>query len=452
MSRKTGERGVASSRKAVTLLTLGNLTAPIASFVTAPLLAHGLGVDGRGEMAAATAPLLLAAAGLTLGVPESMTYFVARGTAGRRQTLWWGLAGSLLLGVIGSVAITLLAGPLSAGDDYVRKLIIVIGLALVPSLLATSVRGYARGLQAWNLVALDQGFASVFRVVGTGALFLTDTMTPLSAGIVAAVANFIGILVYIVGLTWSRTRPVGVNPPDETRLTGWAVPRSMLGYGLGVWLGAAAGILLARLDQVLILPISTAAVLGVYAVAVSITDVVRVFNLAVRDVVFSKQSATTDDEALARASRVSTLLTALTGVAVVALAWVVVPPLFGEEFRDATSVIAVLAIGTVLGNPGSVLAAGLSARGRPILRSIAIVVGVVVNVATLYVFVPPWGAVGAAVSTGVANVSTGAMVLFFAHRYFGLGPSRFLRIGADDVRFLVRIVRDRLPGRKKVSS
>jgi O-antigen/teichoic acid export membrane protein len=52
------------------------------------LLAKSLGVTGRGEVAAATAPLMFGVALLTLGLPETLTYFVARGGIGRLRRLF----------------------------------------------------------------------------------------------------------------------------------------------------------------------------------------------------------------------------------------------------------------------------------------------------------------------------------------------------------------------------
>ena len=55
-------------RRGVAISTFGNLIAPAAGLITAPILAQSLGVVGRGDVAAATTPLLLATSVLTLGL------------------------------------------------------------------------------------------------------------------------------------------------------------------------------------------------------------------------------------------------------------------------------------------------------------------------------------------------------------------------------------------------
>ncbi len=61
------------------LFTLvGNFFPPLAMLISAPILAQALGVDGRGEVAAATAPLILVITAATFGIPDAVTYVIAR--------------------------------------------------------------------------------------------------------------------------------------------------------------------------------------------------------------------------------------------------------------------------------------------------------------------------------------------------------------------------------------
>jgi O-antigen/teichoic acid export membrane protein len=59
------------------MTALGNAVTPVAALVTLPILSYTLGVTGRGEIAAATAPLLLAVTAATFGIPEAVAYLVA---------------------------------------------------------------------------------------------------------------------------------------------------------------------------------------------------------------------------------------------------------------------------------------------------------------------------------------------------------------------------------------
>jgi len=73
-------------------VALGNVALPLAAFASAPLLAYGLGVSGRGELAGATSLLLLFTVLGTIGLPEAVAYFVAtnagRGGGVTRHAAW----------------------------------------------------------------------------------------------------------------------------------------------------------------------------------------------------------------------------------------------------------------------------------------------------------------------------------------------------------------------------
>jgi hypothetical protein len=95
---------------------VGNVMPPLAAFFTAPLLAQVLGADGRGEVSAATAPLMLMLGAATLGLPEAVTYFVAAGLGRLRRTLLTASAWIAGAGVAATILVAALAPFLGAGQ------------------------------------------------------------------------------------------------------------------------------------------------------------------------------------------------------------------------------------------------------------------------------------------------------------------------------------------------
>ncbi|WIM16324.1 MULTISPECIES: polysaccharide biosynthesis C-terminal domain-containing protein [unclassified Microbacterium] len=408
-------------------MMVGRAFPPAAALVTAPLLAVGLGVSGRGELAAATAPLLLAVTIAPLGIPSAVTYVVARtprlfGVALRRGGVLVLLAGFVALGVAVQTAALL-----SAGDDALAGYMLVGALAIVPTVLIAVVQAGAAGLGQWRLIAAERVIASAVKVVAIAVLFGADALTVAAAVIVVAFAPVVGGLVY-VGLR-SGGSPASGDPGEAAARTG-----ELLQYGLRSWIGAVAGILLIRVDQLLFVPVGGAYELGLYAVAVTISEAPLVVNAAVRDVMFTHDAARGDNELLARASRMSTIATGAVAVAIAATAWLWLPVLFGEEFERALTPLVVLLTAVVLGNPGSVAGTGLSARGRPGRRSVSLVVACVVNVAVFFVLVPAWGAVGAAVATLVGSLIASNLNLLFLRRASGIPISSFYAFRLADVR------------------
>jgi len=383
--------------RSVVITTLGNVAPVVAGLATAPVLAQTLGVDGRGELAAATAPLLLALGAITFGVPESITYHVAR-AVGRVKAMM--IRAGVVLGLAGAIStavVILLSQQLSGGSPELAHLIGLAAFAITPGLLVGAARGVAAGYELWVLIAAERGLGALLRLVLILGLALTGTLTAMTATIVVAGTSVVGGLVYVVLL---RRQPSRVREVTED------TPR-LLRFGLGLWMGTLAGVLLSRLDQMIMVPLSGTYMLGIYAVAVTISEVILVFNRSVRDVVFAAESTEGQLGRLSQASRISTLVTTAGALGVGLLSVIVVPWLFGDDFSPAVPVIAILLVGIVLGNPGSVAGAGLSARGKPILRSLSLIVAASVNVVALILLVPIWGALGAAFATVIGNVVAG---------------------------------------------
>ena len=415
----------------VLISVVGNVFAPLAGIASAPILAHALGVAGRGEAAAATAPLLLAVASSTLGIPTAVTYFVARsprlfGTALRRG------AGVLMIaGAVAALAIVLLSTRLAADDHALARLICIAAIALIPTLLVSLLQATAAAQHRWTLVATERAISAFGRLLLIVWLAVGGLLTVESAVMVLAFSPVLGGLAYI------RVRPAASSV--ETVETVETQPR-LLSYGIRTWIGSISGVLLTRLDQTLMVPLSDATALGLYVVAVTVAELPLVVNNAVRDVMFSQDSETSEDEALARSSRVSTLVT-FTLCSGIALATPLVPFVFGADFAGAIPVILVLLVAVVAGNPGSIAGVGLSARGHPELRSVSLLIACVVNAAVVVVLVPHLGAMGAAIATLAGNVLASNLNLVLLHRVAGVRPTEFYRVGPAEVRYLSLVLR-----------
>lgn len=414
-----------SARRGVSISLLGNFFPPVAGFLSAPLLAHALGVDGRGEAAAATAPLLLAMSMFTLGLPEALTYYIARrpesgAIAFRRAALYIGAVGVLV-----TIGIVLLSSFLAGGNAELAELIAIASIALIPCLLLVIARGVAAGYQLWTLVAIERAVGSVLRLGIVGGLMLFGALDVMTATISIAATTFAGIVVYATIPIAVRKRQIGRDSQTGPAL---------LSFGMKIWLGSLTGVLLSRLDQLLMTPLASAYELGLYAVAVSISEVVLVFNSAVREVIFSIESEEPDIDRLGRASRISTLLTTAAAILVGIIGIWGLPWLFGAEFTPGVPVMEILLLAVALGNPGSIAGAGISARGRPGLRSWSLAAAFLVNLVLVLILVPPFGAIGAAWATVVGNCVAGYLNIIWLRVFFQVPISTFLGFRGNDVR------------------
>jgi O-antigen/teichoic acid export membrane protein len=311
-------------------MTASGVLVPAAGVLTQPILAHALGVQGRGALAAALAPSLLAVAVATLGLPDALTYYLAKHPAVTRAALLWATLVSTVVGGVCLLA-TFLALPfLSAGDPGLGRLLL-IGVALaIPALVVGVFRGAATGRQMWGAVAAERYVNIATRIVALGLLLALGRLTVVAALLVTALAPVVAGIVY-----WRLFLP----PPrsqgvDEERLDGSTL-RLIVSYGNRVWLGSVASMLLSRLAQLLMVPLSSAEDLGLYSVATAVSDVPLIVALAVAGALFGVNSAARDAAQIALTSRL-TLLVSVAGCGVLAVTspwWIA--PLFGPEFRAA---------------------------------------------------------------------------------------------------------------------
>lgn len=407
----------AANGKNFLMAILGNLLPPVVSIVTAPILASSLGVEGRGEVAAATAPLMLALAVSAFGIPEATVNKIARYPESYQNIIKNSIILIIIAGALGTCGVIFSSGYLSGGNAETQHLIILATTALLPSLVIAVLRSAAMGLHLWKAVTLSRIFDAVIRLVSVALLAVTGELSIISA---MAVISFSPVVSGILLIPYLKNEKLTLERRRRkiTKL-------SLIDFGLRLWVGGLSGVVLTRISQVLMVPLATSYDLGLYVVAVSLAEVPLVVNSAVREVIFSSESAESADERVGLASRLSTGATICIALVIGLTQGYWLEPLFGEGFAEAANILLVLLAATVLGNPGSVAGAALSGRGRPGLRSISLFVAATVNLLLVITLVPAMGAIGAAWATMVGNLIASNMNIIFLKTKFNLSPLLF---------------------------
>lgn len=415
-------------RRAVVLMTSSSFLVPAAGVLTQPILARALGVDGRGQLAAAIAPSLLVLAIATLGLPDALTYHLARRPSVSRPALLGASAITIGLGGLCLLA-TLAALPfLSVGDPLLARLIVLAMALTIPALVVNVLRGAAAGRQMWGAIALERLIITALRVVGFGTLFLVGRLTVESAVLTTVAIPIIAGLVY-----WPLYRSGPVDQ-DVDGPTGRSTVPLMVSYGSKVWAGSVASMLLSRTDQVLLAPLSSVEELGLYSVAVTVSDVPFIVVLAVAGALIGVDSRSNDAERVTATARL-TLIVGVLGCGVLgAVLPFIIEPLFGPEFGAATLPTLLLTASALVSIPGLMASAGLASWGRPGLRSIGLLVTLIVNLATFVLAVPRLGAVGACTANIIGNLSMSVFMVITASRVMRTPISRFVLVGSADVR------------------
>ena len=123
------------------LATGSSLLVPVIGLATAPILTHSLEVAGRGAAGAAMAPNLLIVGGATLGLPQALTYLIAKRPHLTRVALAWAALFALMLGGATLSGFFFARTFLSGGDGGLANLMLIGTWMALPALIVGLLRG-----------------------------------------------------------------------------------------------------------------------------------------------------------------------------------------------------------------------------------------------------------------------------------------------------------------------
>jgi O-antigen/teichoic acid export membrane protein len=387
-----GHSGSRSSVRLLVTSSIANLAIPLSAIITGPVLARALGPDDRGALAAVLVPFVFSAFLVAFGIPEALTYFVARHPRLEARLTRVAIGIGLLNGILTAGVLWLLADVLLGDRPEVQPLFRALALTMPIYMVMGNIRAVVIGKQAFGLINAERWLRTISRTLAIVVAAFLGVLTVTSAAWLTEGTALAVTVVLLIGLRVSpRSRP-------STPHTGAADlrPGTFTKYALQAWLGSLAGVLILRLDQTLMTPLSGTRELGYYAVAVAVAEVPVFAIQAITDIVFSKSARGTDPMLAARVSRCLVVLTVATAVVGCALMSWGLPLLYGSDFRAAVPMAQILLVGTVFSAVASVLGYGLLAVGRPGVRSAVQFLAVGVNLPLVFALVPAHGGVGAA--------------------------------------------------------
>jgi O-antigen/teichoic acid export membrane protein len=188
--------------------------------------------------------------------------------------------------------------------------------------------------------------------------------------------------------------------------------RTLFHYGIRAYGVDLCGTLALYVDQALVVRMLEPALMGTYVVALSLSRVLNAFHTSVVMVLFPNavsRAPQTVREMTGRATRMSTLLTACAGIAVVALGPHLLGLLYGREYTSATPVLRILVLEVVLSGATLVLSQAFMALERPGIVTALHVTGLLLTLPLMVVLVPRLGIIGAGLSL---LISTTARLIF----------------------------------------
>jgi O-antigen/teichoic acid export membrane protein len=361
----------------------------IVGLLTGMLAARLLGVEGRGQLAAAQAwPLFLATLG-SFGLTEAIAYFVARSPSRARAALATGLLLAVPFTLVAVLAGVWLLPRMLRGQSMEVQQVAMLCLLLVPLLTLSAAPSQAlRGVgryQAWNVLRLVTPLAwltTLLAVRGTDHA----TVPTLALAFIGATA-LSGLVTHLHA--W---RTLGGSAGPERSLF-----RPMLTYSAPTMAAMIPHWLNLRLDQLFLIALIDARALGLYVVAVAWSGATRpLAEVVAHNAVPALAGAKDTWQRSRRVYRAGAVAAIGTSVLLLAATPTLLPFIFGVEFRAAIPVALVMVLAGGVEATNAVGAECLRGVGRPRAVLLAECVGLAVTVVALPVLVLLGGIIGAA--------------------------------------------------------
>ncbi|MBN9795625.1 hypothetical protein DMP17_44725 [Pseudonocardia sp. TMWB2A] len=435
-----------------------SLALPLTAVVTGPLLARALGAEGRGALVAVIAPTLFAASLVNLGLPTMCAFFGARGRRPRRTALSLAMISAAVLGGLTSVALILLAPVLL--PDYRHYWSVYYGVcATLPAMLAVeSLRASAQASGQYSTPIIERALAVGTRCLGVVVLFAFGALTVPTAAVATWGPGAVVVLLYTAFAIRTIRTPAPAPAPASVAVGAdvsagadrdEAQVGPMLRFAMLSWGGSVAGVLVLKLDQLMLVFLTSAAEIGYYIVAVSVSEIVVVAVVALREILTAQSASVTGPSLVMRTARLVLYGGLLVAAAGSVACPVLLPLLFGADFAHAVLPTQILLIGAVFSGVSIVLGAGLAGAGRPGLFSAAQAFGVVVTVVAMLLLAPRYGGIGAAAASSITYAATALVTILIYTRVASVACSDILRPARGDLAPFLRLARRLRAGRKE---
>lgn len=403
------------------------------SFVIGVLVARLFGVQGKGVLSIVMQVPGLLIMLLDLGITTSTIYFVSRGTLRPGTAAANAMVIAAGLGALGApVVYVLLVGPLAIVHGVPAGAALIAMMILPAGLLAAWLGGISNGLSNLVLPLWYSIISSTVTMAGLLLLLLTGHNSLTGIVAVSAIGTFAGVLVFVIGLReWLRPFRIDLSAGRKT------AKFSAKAYSTSI-----AGLLHERQDILLLGWLAGTVAVGLYSVSVSFAELTWYVPSALSAAILAKGSRRSEVSAVDYTTRTTRIAVIFMGCTIVLSAAVVpwlLPFVYGRPFAPAVFAFFALLPGVLADGVSRILWSYQTTRGRIYWRQ---ALGTtVLNLVTIFLLVPTFGAIGAGLAS---TVSYSVLCILVIRRFCadtGAQASDVLAPKRSDVQIIFRTVR-----------
>jgi O-antigen/teichoic acid export membrane protein len=410
------------------LLGLGTLTGILA--------ARMLGPSGRGEYAAIIIWPMAIVGLVALGINQAITFNVGRRAFTISEVVTAVTAICLVQGavsvIVGLIAVHFALAKYSPTVQHLGSIFVLFTPVLI---LSGNPANLFQGLQdplRFNIIRVAPALTYFVGLVG---LYIAHR-TNLTSVIFFQVLGYVITLVLGATMVWRILKP-------RWQWNRFTIP-SLIHFGFRAQATNLTNYFNQRIDQLVLSLLVPPQQLGFYVVAVTLSTVVTVFPQAAGIVTFARGSSQHREDAKAtigHSFRASLIWLLICCSLLYMLCPILIRLVFGAAFSGSILACRILLPGALMIGLNQVLYNGASALGKPGLPSCAEGASMAVTAGGLYLLVPRYGYIGAAIVSSVAYTSSFLLMLGLAHKLLGLTFRDLLVRGSHNISKPMRQVR-----------
>lgn len=414
------------------LMTINSVAAGI-------IVARWLGAEGLGQLAVINVAVAIVVQLGSAGLPSANTYFIAQDRSRYAAAAVNSLIFALVVGSLLALGLTGLAMWQPDWFGFIPSGLIGIAAASIPFQLVTLVglNIFLAVGRVWHFNLIDLAGQSFVLVNAIVALVLLNTglwtIVSLNSGASALLGAVIVSLIAAYGLRMKerlKWRP-------DFELFG-----RMVRYGVKFHIATLAGLLIFRVDLLVVSHFRGSAEAGVYGVATQFSMMLMMLPSVIGALLMPRVASESDaaGEFTVRVTRHTAFVMLLVCLAAVPVS-AALPYLYGAQFKDATVQLLILLPGVFLVGIESVVVQHFSGTGLPAAIPIFWLITLATNIALNLAFVPASGARAAATVSSVSYAMIFLLVIWYFRRRTRNSLSTTLLIRGDELRDLFALLR-----------
>lgn len=390
------------------LILLTDISITTFSIVTSLVGARALGPAGRGDLLLITLWPIVIALLAEFGLPNAYRYWMAKEPERVSRLFSNAVIYAFAMGVLSVSLGELIVPHVVAERSGEVMLLIRVYMFNIPAVVFLNLmRGLLEGTRRFGWAGAARFIFFAVQATGFGVLWLAGDLTVATAAITMMVSQATSMLLALIAV-WLQLRP--------SWQPSWTEFKTSMHYGMRDYAGGIADYATLRLDQLMLGAMASSTAMGLYVVAVRLSEITTFAAEAVADALMPEMAASRKGDGAEALLARSLRLTIYANLIMLVPLWLVAPfmlrVLFGPNFVPATSAFRWLLIAAVVWSASAIVIRGLQGFGHPGLTTIARFVSALVTAGALLILLPRMGITGAAVASLIGYVVLLAVSLF----------------------------------------